>query len=175
MPILAVKFSLITLSLTAIFMYVSAQHSLSQTLTKDVSVHISPSLTPSPTPLPSPTLTPEPTLTPTPLPPTATPTPVPTISVRPDLETLFSKYATEYNADEELMKRIARCESGFNPDAVNDVYIGLFQFTEQTWIYARNSMQADPNPDLRKNAEDAIRTAAYMIGNGQAMAWRGCE
>jgi hypothetical protein len=35
-------------------------------------------------------------------------------------------------------------------------------------------MGLDTNPDLRKNAEEAIRTAAYKILNGGRGAWPNC-
>jgi hypothetical protein len=127
-----------------------------------------PSPTALPTPTPEPTLTPLPTLTPT-----LTPTPAP-IASPADLETFFSKYSGEYNVDKELLKKIAKCESGFNSQADTGTYAGMFQFAQQTWINARNEMSLDPNPDLRKNAEESIRTAAYMISRGQQNAWANC-
>src|SRR5581483_12038607 len=54
---------------------------------------------------PTATPTPQPTATPTPTEvPTATPTPQPTITTSADLETLFSKYSTTYNVDENELK-----------------------------------------------------------------------
>lgn len=128
-----------------------------------------------PTSTPTPTLTPTviPTETPTPLP-TSTPTPIPTIAVITDLETLFQKYSDEYHVDKELLKRIARCESGFNSQADTGLYAGMFQFAAQTWIATRAEMGFDTNPDLRKNAEESIRTAAFKISRGGQNAWRNC-
>lgn len=143
-----------------------------------------PSLTPtpseSPVNTPTPTLTPTTTPTPTPEPtatPTNTPTPSPTripIASPTDLEAFFNKYSEEYHVDKELMKKIAKCESGFNAQADTGTYAGMFQFAAQTWITARSRLGLDTNPDLRKNAEESIRTAAFMIGNGQQNAWANC-
>lgn len=136
------------------------------------------------TPIPTktlPTFTPVPTLLPTQVPtltPTPTQVPSPTQAVvQPapsELEGLFQKYADEYHADRELLKRIAACESGFNTNADTGLYAGMFQFAEQTWVSTRIQMGLDSNSDLRKNAEEAIRTAAYMVGRGRQSAWANC-
>lgn len=120
-----------------------------------------------------PTSTPFPT--PTSAPPTATPQPKPTIEVIADLETLFTKYGDEYHVDKELLKKIAKCESGFNSQSDTGLYAGMFQFASQTWISTRTLMGLDPNPDLRKNAEESIRTAAFMVSRGQQNAWPTCS
>lgn len=132
---------------------------------------------PTTTPTPTSTPTPLPTATPTPLPtdtptPTATPTPIVTSG---DLETLFSKYAGEQSVDKELLKKIARCESGFNSEASFMDYLGMFQFSPDSWIATRHMMNADPNPDLRKNPEEAIKTAAFKIAHGGQNAWPNCS
>ncbi len=140
----------------------------------------SPAVMPSPTNTPIPTQTPLPTNTPTPLP-TNTPTPIaseptlqPTVPAATDLESLFNKYSAEYSVDKELLKRIARCESGFNNNAENSGYVGMYQFADQSWQTVRRTMNMDPNPDLRRNAQEAIRTAAFMISHGQQSAWPNC-
>jgi soluble lytic murein transglycosylase-like protein len=147
----------------------------------------------SPTPLPSQTEAPaepkatevkteEPTPTPTVAIPTATPeptalpTPAPTNPPAPELEAMFDKYSSEYGADKELMKKIARCESGFNTTSNNSgMYLGMYQFSSSTWSANRNRMGLDPNPDLRTNPEEAIRTAAYMISKGGQGHWPNCH
>jgi hypothetical protein len=130
--------------------------------------HSIPKPTATPTPTPLPTATP----TPTPLP-TATPTPTPIITSS-DLEQLFQKYGDLYQVDKELLKRIAACESGFNNDASFLDYSGMFQFSTESWTLTRQAMNADINPDLRKNAEEAIKTAAFKIAHGGASAWPTC-
>lgn len=123
-----------------------------------------------------------PQVTPTIVPPTSTPVPTaiptqqPTIAVVTDLESLFDKYSAEFGADKELLKKIARCESGFNPTSNNSgLYLGMYQFASGTWVANRNRMGLDPNPDLRTNAEEAIRTAAYMISKGGQSHWPNCH
>lgn len=133
-----------------------------------------PTSTPEITLTATPTPSPLPTATPTPLP-TATPTPIPTIAVVADLETLFTKYSDEYHVDKEQMKHIAKCESNFNSQSDAGLYTGMFQFAAQTWISNRTAMGLDANTDLRKNVEESIRTAAFMLSRGQQNAWPNCH
>lgn len=147
---------------------------------------------PTPTTIPEPTKQPQPNptkavSTPIPTPatekavlaataptPTAIPQPQPTIPVAEDLEAFFTKYASEYGVDKEDLKRIAKCEAGFNSQADTGLYAGMYQFHAQTWASTRNAMGLDPNPDLRKNAEESIKTAAFKIKNGGRGAWPNC-
>lgn len=141
--------------------------------------------TPTNTPTPTasqPTVTPEPkkeivpteSATPTPTE-TPTSTPPPAVSAPVDLESLFQRFADEYGVDKEQMKRIAQCESGFNNEASNGNYVGMFQYATSSWSSQRIRMGADPNPDLRRNPEEAIRTAAYHIANSGTSAWPNCK
>lgn len=136
-----------------------------------------PSPTPTSTPTPTPTNTPTPTMTPTPTPteiPTPTPTPLPVLAPS-DIDSLFSRFAGEYSVDQDLLKRIARCESGFNSNAENGDYVGMFQFATSSWTGTRGDMNMDPNPDLRRSAEEAIKTAAFKISRGGVGAWPSCH
>lgn len=108
--------------------------------------------------------------------PTEAPTPEPTNPPAPELEAMFDKYSSEYGVDKELMKKIARCESGFNTTSNNSgIYLGMFQFGSQTWVANRNRMGLDANPNLRTNPEEAIRTAAYVISTRGPGAWPNCH
>lgn len=147
---------------------------------------IEPSPTLVPTPLPSPVLlTPSPTPEPVPSP-IASPT-VPIPSPSPSLSSIsqpqvtgtqvdewFTRYASEYGVDRELLRTIASCESKFNQHAKNGDYGGMYQFATQTWITTRNAMNSDSNPDLRFNAEESIKTAAFKISSNGASAWANC-
>jgi len=142
-----------------------------------------PTLTPSgpealsgrrPTPTLTLTPTPIPTYTPT-LSPSPTPTPIPVILTSSELENLFSKYANQYSVDKEVLKKIAKCESNFNTNAVFKDYAGLFQFATSSWISTRNLMGQDNNPGLRTNADEAIKTAAFKISRGELNAWPNCN
>ncbi len=147
----------------------------------------SPTIQPSPSPSPSPSLPPSPSPSPFPLPsPSPFPSPSPSPKPSPSLllpsivvndEQLnfwFEKYAQECNVSQELLKYIAMCESKMNPQVINGPYAGLFQFSANTWVSTRVSMATDPNPDLRLNAEEAIRTAAFKISHGGQRAWVNC-
>jgi Transglycosylase-like domain len=144
--------------------------------------------TQAPTPPPAqkeiPTVTPTAIPTQTPFP-TETPAPSPTIAPSPtsipqpsssDLETLFSQYSSTYNVSEDELKKIANCESGFNTNSNNaGLYEGMFQFSASTWESVRGRMGLDPNPDLRTDPAEAIKTAAYMLSQGEENAWPNCH
>lgn len=136
-----------------------------------------PTFTPTPTNTPTPT--PTPTNTPTPSPtPTATPTPTPYVAPPSpgELDGYFQKYSQEYGIDEQLLRKIAHCESGYNTTSHNTTYdyAGMYQFSRDTWTSTRQHMGADANPDLRFNAEEAIKTAAFKISRGGQNAWANC-
>jgi hypothetical protein len=123
------------------------------------------------TPVP-PTDTPTPTVLPTVTP---TPSPEQTMSTTTDLETLFGKYSSQYSVSEDELKKIANCESGFNSASDTGLYAGMYQFSATTWASVRGLMGLDGNADLRKNAEEAIKTAAFMLSRGEQNAWPNCH
>ena len=134
---------------------------------------------PTHAPTKGPTEVPTPIFTITPTPSTNSgPTAVPrftSIMTSEGLEALFSKYGTEYHVDPNWLKKIAKCESNFNPNADSGLYVGMFQFAAPTWSSTRTGMGFDPNPDLRRDAEESIRTAAYMLSHGRQNAWPNCH
>jgi len=93
-----------------------------------------------------------------------------------DVEEFFGKYSSQFGVDPELLKRIANCESSFNPNARNLDYGGMYQFSEESWISTRIGMGQNTDPALRFNAEESIKTAAYKLSlpNG-ANAWPSCH
>lgn len=134
---------------------------------------------PSPTPTPSPSPSPKATAAaatqkPTPVPtPTPSPSPIPVTAEQ--LDNWFTKYSNEHSVDRSLLVKIAVCESGLQPRAVNGIYSGMFQFAPQTWITLRRTLNLDTNPALRLNAEEAIKTAAYKLALGGVGAWPNCS
>lgn len=103
------------------------------------------------------------------------PTPKPVvISGSSDIFGLFQKYATVYNLNLQTLITIANCESRMNPEATNGPYVGLFQFHTNTWISTRTEMGEDPNPVLRTNAEESIKTASYKISRYGTRFWPAC-
>ena len=96
------------------------------------------------------------------------------VSSPAELEFLFNKYSQQYGVDKQLMKRIAYCESSFNPQAVNGPYKGMYQYLDTTWMAERRAMGLDPDPYLRYNSEEAIKTTAFKISRDGTGAWPVC-
>jgi hypothetical protein len=145
------------------------------------------------TPTPSPTLEPQPkadpplaetnTTTPSPSPqpkadpPLAdTPTPPPAGGsvTSQQLDEWFTKYSNHYSIDRQKLWNVAVCESNLRSDARNGDYGGLFQFSTYTWKTTRRAMNMDPNPELRFNPEEAIRTAAFKMSTVGLSSWPNC-
>lgn len=129
-------------------------------------------ITPSPTPSP----TPEPTKTPKPTPsPTPSPTPIPqSVFSSEEIHGFIERFAGQYGVDPNVLRHLAVCESGFNPLATKLNYVGLFQFSPNTWIKYRQLMGEDVDIDLRLNAEEAVQTAAYAYSLNHDSIWRNC-
>lgn len=146
--------------------------------------------TPKSTITPTPTITPSPSPTPTPLDSpfgtsngaSSTPTPVSTPVATPvplftseQINGFIDQYSAVYGTDPNVIRRLAICESGFNQYATNYVYSGLFQFGPITWQNLRSKMGMDPNPYLRNNALEAVRTASYAVSLGEIKIWPNCQ
>ena len=129
-----------------------------------------PSPIPTPTPLPTslPTSIPLPTKVPTP---TSIPQPQYTSE---QIHGFIERFSTQYKVDANIMRHIAVCESGFNPNAGNGPYAGLYQFSVTSWAANRVLMGEDPNSVLRFNAEEAVQTAAFMVSIGKGWVWPNC-
>lgn len=144
-------------------------------LSDKIEVSISPIVTITPTPEPTPT--PLPTATPTPRPtavPTPTPKPQPKFTSE-EIYNMINKYSGEKGVDPNVIRHLAVCESGFNPNARNYIYGGLFQYAPATWKSFRKIMGTDPDPDLRFNAEEAIKTTVYIVSLGRLYHWPNCQ
>jgi len=114
--------------------------------------------------------------------PTSTPTTTPEPKVLPEVSNAphsvidhIVTYSEAYGVTTDIMIEIARCESGFRENAVNGPYAGIFQFTSSTWQSNRRAMGEDPNPDLRFNAEEAAKTAAFKMNRDGYGAWPACS
>jgi len=125
-----------------------------------------------------PSASPSASLTPSP---TASPTATPTPSVVPEnpfaseeIQGFFEEYSNKYGVDIHYLRHVAVCESGFNPLATYHIYAGLFQFDPATWKSFREIMNEDPDPDLRFNAKEAVKTAAYLFSIGKSSLWPNC-
>ena len=144
---------------------------LAEKIEAAITVTPAPTLTPTPTPTPLPTATPTPKPTPIPTP---TPKPQPKVTSE-EIYNMINKYSAEKGVDPNVIRHLAICESGFNPAAKNYIYGGLFQFAPATWKSYRNMMGMDPDPDLRFNAEEAIKTTVYIVSLGRLNGWPNCQ
>jgi len=90
------------------------------------------------------------------------------------LQEWFEHYAGVFNISSETLRNIAYCESHFNPNAINGIYGGMYQYSSSTWISTRNAMGENPDTSLRFNPEESIKTSAFKIASGGIGAWPVC-
>lgn len=137
-----------------------------------ITIQTIPTVTPNPTP--TPTLTPTPTIRPTPI-----PTRIPTPTIQPitagQLDVWFTDYSNKYSVDRQRLWNIGVCESNLRPAATNGNYGGMFQFSGQTWKSTRQQMGESTDPQLRFNAEEAIKTAAFLLSTRGHSPWPSCS
>ena len=76
-----------------------------------------------------------------------------------------------YEAD--LLIRIVKCESRFNPLAKNttSTATGWYQFLEGTWTEGSNKMGVDWSLDDRTDLEKSTKMAIYWIKQGKLSKW----
>ena len=166
--------SIIALAITVVVFVLKAPKNVLITPLADESIlpTMAPTMSVSPTATPTASLTPVPTASPS-----ATPTPT-VIPENPfsseEIQGFFEKYSNEYGVDIHYLRHVAVCESGFNPLATYHIYAGLFQFDGATWKSFRKIMNEDPDPDLRFNAREAVKTAAYLFSIGRSSLWPNC-
>jgi len=149
---------------------------------KKVLITPEPDLASLPTVLP--TITVSPTASPTAiltLSPIASVTATPTPTIIPEnpysseeIHGFFKEYSEKYGLDVNYLRHVAVCESGFDALAINLVYAGLFQFDTRTWETFRDLTNEDPDPDLRFDAREAVKTASYLISIGKTALWPNC-
>ncbi|MBI1864121.1 transglycosylase SLT domain-containing protein [Candidatus Woesebacteria bacterium] len=152
----------------SIFFYTLKTQKSNEVLSEKTEISPSPTITPTETP--NPTTTPKPTRTPTPTP---TRIPVPKFTSQ-EINSFIERFAGQYNIDPNILRHIAICESGFNPEAVNGPYIGLYQFVTVTWKKYRQEMGEKVDYNLRFNAKEATQTAAYALSKNRAYIWPNC-
>lgn len=85
-----------------------------------------------------------------------------------DVQDLIIKLSLEYGVDTDTALRIAKCESGFDPNAKNpnSTATGIYQWLSTTW-------QNIGSPGDRLNAEDNIR--AFMVWYPKHPGWWVCK
>ena len=92
-------------------------------------------------------------------------------SSKDNIKSIIITKAQRYHIDQELLLRIADCESGFKPDAQNrtSTASGLFQFLTSTFIHYARAYEL--SIDNKNDPEIQAELAARMIADGLISAW----
>jgi|SRR3989344_2656027 len=93
---------------------------------------------------------------------------------RTQVDAWIEKYAGQYGVAAETLRYMAKCESTFNPKAVNGPYGGIYQYSASSWGSNRKVMGENPNPDLRFDAQEAIKTTAFIVSTRGGGMWPNC-
>lgn len=96
------------------------------------------------------------------------------VASRPEIDAWIVQYAAEYGVLAETLRYMAKCESTFNPGAVNGPYAGIYQYSASSWASNRKAMGEDPNPALRYDAQAAIKTTAFVVSTRGGGMWPNC-
>lgn len=90
---------------------------------------------------------------------------------------LIETYSIKYNVDKDVITNVLKCESSFNPNAVNmaDSHAqsqgswGIAQFSKET--FKTFSKQANIDNGDPMNPDQAIETMAYMLSKDLGSHW----
>lgn len=94
-----------------------------------------------------------------------------------EVDRAITEAAKEFNLDGDKFRRVARCESGFNPFNSSRSYYGLFQHLKTEWTGRAEAFNRGYNPNVLSNPHspfDNARVAAWMIHNGGWGPWPEC-
>lgn len=105
---------------------------------------------------------------------TPTITPIPTAVDSEVIYKMIDKYAQMGGIDPNVVRYMAICESGFRSNAINGIYVGLFQFAPQSWKNLRIEMGKDSDINLRFSPEESIQTVVYALSKGKEKMWPNC-
>jgi len=78
--------------------------------------------------------------------------------------------AMAHGVDADLMDRLARCESGYNPNSVAGPYMGLYQLGPAK----RQRFLAEGYDNVFDPAQQA-NFVAEELANGDVGSWAGCN
>lgn len=95
-----------------------------------------------------------------------------------EVDRALTEAAREFRLDEAKFRRVARCESGFNPFNSTRSYYGVFQHLKSEWAGRVRAFNQGYNPDVLGNPHspfDNARIAAWMINNTGWGAWPVCQ
>lgn len=83
-----------------------------------------------------------------------------------NIDGLISKYSSEYDVPESLVRRVIQRESGFNPGARNGPYLGLMQIRHDTARTMGYTGSASGLLDAETNLKYAVKylRGAYIVG-----------
>ena len=92
-------------------------------------------------------------------------------SSKDNIKSIIITKAQRYHIDQELLLRIADCESGFKPDIKNSISSasGIFQFLTGTFIHY--ALAYDLSIDNKNDPEIQAELAARIIANGGLKHW----
>lgn len=98
----------------------------------------------------------------------------PFISAKGDAMVKMNQEAVRYGIHASSLKRVAKCESGYNKDAINTNdpnggSKGILQFQSKTF-YQNAAILKIENPDIW-NTDQQIQVAAYLFSKGEASQW----
>lgn len=98
----------------------------------------------------------------------------PFVSDKGDAMVQMNQEAARYQINPASLKRVAKCESGYNKDAINTNdpnggSKGILQFQDLTF-YQNAAILKIENPDIW-NVSQQIQTAAYLFSKGEAHQW----
>jgi len=150
-------------------------HPLAQVAAATTDAHVSPIITAlaiptvvQPTPAPAPSKAPPPVVKPAPAPaPIAAPAPPPPPSAQGVVGIIEAAFASQGSAAVTWALRVARCESGYNPNATNPSSgaAGLFQFEPATWAHTPWAADSVYSPEPNALA------AAWLYNQDHGAAW----
>lgn len=96
------------------------------------------------------------------------------------IQQMISTAAIKHGLDPARMLRIAKCESTFNPNAVNKNYYagggnpsGLYQYLPETWnrIGGRSPYGVGNGPSSRFDVQHNINVTMWAFANGYSGEW----
>lgn len=103
-----------------------------------------------------------------------------------DLDVYFEEAANQYNVDIKLLKAIAYCESGFNPNAVSNAgAVGVMQLMPKTAEGLGVTDSYDPRQNIlggaklisqlldKYDGDKSLALAAYNAGSGNVSKYGG--
>ena len=95
------------------------------------------------------------------------------LTLREEIEMWLKSYAEQYNISEDYFYRLAKCESGLDPNAVGDKgkVIFIFQWWQKSWDFYNRKFKTDLD---RENWKHQIEMSAKVISLEGYDNWVNC-